>query len=253
MDTAPALPLLLAELTSDVMSELSTTARLLWLLLSAMPAEEPVRLNVPRLRLHLHAAFDHGASRSDVELAVLTLEDLGLIVTSAGQDGRERFRIGQRPQVSRRARHEPSTAPEPAPSDSVTAPQSAFIGTVGRERERDESESASESSALPPRPALDGPPPPFCPDHMPLGSGGVPCVVCGDLHRAYDIWKARRAHPEWAEQPQPTVPTPPSWQRGRHQPGPQQPPLFDRRPRFHPTGEPAPDPDPDDLYPLLPY
>src|SRR5690606_23647558 len=84
MDTALPLPLLLAELTSDTMSELSTTARLLWLILSSAPTEEPIRLNVPRLRLSLSAAFDHDATRGDVELAVLTLEDRGLIVTSVG-------------------------------------------------------------------------------------------------------------------------------------------------------------------------
>ena len=253
MDTAPPLPLLLAELTSDAMSELPKTARLLWILLSAMPTAEPVRLNIPRLRLNLSAVFDHDATRDDVELAVLTLEERGLIATSAGPDGRERFRIAQRPRTPHQPREEPPTAPQAPPTAAPQDGYSPFIETVGRERES-ESERA-ERETPPPRPVLTPPPPPFCPDHMPLGSGGIPCVVCADHTRAMKHWDQNRIHAaEWADQPRPQSPTPPAWQRGRRTPGTDdQTPLFGRQPRFHPTGEPEPEPDPDDPYTYLPY
>lgn len=253
MDTALPLPLVLAELTSDTMSELSTTARLLWLILSSAPTEEPLRLNVPRLRLTLSAAFDHDATRSDVELAVLTLEDRGLIVTSVGQAGRERYRLGQRPPVSRRARPEPSTASSQASGDPSTASQSSFIGTVGRESEKEGERESERAAPHRPRPALAPPPTPFCPDHMPMGSGGVPCVVCADHTRAMKFWDQNRIHADdWDGQPHPQSPTPPSWQRDQPSPpAPEQPPLFGRRPRFHPSDETDPGLDPDDIYNFL--
>ena len=248
MDTAPALPLLLAELTSDVMSELPLTARLTWILLSSKPTPVPVRLNMTRLRLHLSATFDLDASRDDVELAVLMLDEAGLIATSAGQDGRERYQIRCRPARVPDSPEPASTAPETA---AQTAPVDAFIGTVERAREKASESSASEPPRSRPRTTLAPPPPPFCHDHMPLGSGGVPCVACKDMTLANRHWELNRMHgAEWETQPRPEPPRP------HHTP--KQPTLFDdtdthedssrspefrRRPRFDVE-------DPDDPWPL---
>jgi len=213
MDTAPRLPRLLAELTSDSMTDLPTSARLLWILLSSRPpGPEPVRMNRGRIRAALLVTFGLDVTDDDIVLGVLMLEERGLIVTSAGHDGRERVRIARRPPTP----NDLDEAPDEPSSTGPTAPYqeapSERIAPVGRERER-ESESAREERAEPSRQAPGPPPPPFCPDHMPLGSGGVPCVACKDMTLANRHYELNRMNPQWADLPQHEAPAPPSWQR----------------------------------------
>ncbi|MGX9348137.1 hypothetical protein [Microbacterium sp. KNMS] len=164
---------MLAELTSETMLDLPMSARLLWTLLSSRPqTTEPQRLNLKRVKAAAFP-FDADVTVDTLMLDVLELEERGLLATSVGPDGRERYRILTRT---------PDT-PEP-PSQPA---HSKHIATVERERE---SERAREQEPPPHpirRPQLTAPAR-YCADHMPLGPGREPCVLCEQARLSTQLW-----------------------------------------------------------------
>ena len=256
MPTAPHQQPLLDELTSLKMLELPMSARLLWALLSSRPpAPEPLRLNLPRLKAAAFP-FDGTVTVDSLMIDVLLLEERGLLVTSVGDDGRERYRILSRPPVVAAMEQAPCPAPEPA----TQAAHSEHIASVVRERE---SEREGEGEPRPPaRPALT-PPARYCADHMPHGPGRERCVLCQQARLAGETWiqlvKAGITPP--ADLSQPPVDT----YAGHPKPEtlfdepshPQQypsDPAARRRPRFGPS-DPLNDPESQSYVPTdrLPY
>lgn len=239
MPTAPHLPPLLAELTSDAMLDLPMSARLLWSLLRSRPTSpEPLRLNLRRLKAAAFP-FDADVTVDSLMLDVLMLEERELIATSVGPDGRERYRVIA-----------PTTAPSTPTDPRSQAAPSGHIATVERESERESERARDEPPRPTPRPRLT-PPARYCADHMPAGPGRERCVLCQQARQAGEVWialvKAGETPP--ADLSQPPVDT-----YADRRPAPH-PTLFDtepprspeprgrRRPQFDVPRDPLDDPD----------
>lgn len=182
MPMAPHQPPLLDELTSETMLDLPMSARLLWALLSSRPqSPDPLRLNLKRLKAAAFP-FDGLVSVDSLMMDVLLLEDRGLIVTSVGEDGRERYQLLPRKQE---APWVPEGMWEGATAHASQPALSGHIASVVRERES-EGEGAREPRP-PARPDLTAPAR-YCADHMPDGPGREPCVLCQQARQAGEIW-----------------------------------------------------------------
>lgn len=223
----------LVSLTDVTMIELSMSARLLWVLLSARAtSSEPTRLNLRRVKAAAFP-FDPAVTVGSLEMDVLALEDAGFLSTMVGVDGRERYMV----HGLDAAEDEPPIVPyQPVPSRLI-----ASVGGGGSERGR---EGASEGATADPGSEIPPPhrpiPQRFCPRHRSgVGSGGVSCGECGDYRMEFTAFMVERQHRTV------TPPDPP-----RAEPVDEQPPLF-RRPRFRPTDAADTDEDPDDPWNLV--
>lgn len=256
MPTAPHPPHLLAELTSEAMLDLPMSARLLWVLLSSRPPGlEPLRLNLKRVKASAFP-FDAEVTVDSLTLDVLELEDRGLLATSIGRDGRERYRILVRDPVEPCAPQNPQEVAAGHASECPSQPaHSGRIATVERERE---GESAGEGE--PRRPAHSRPkltqPARYCADHLPLGPGRERCVLCEQARLSAKIWiefvrNGQTPPDDLSSPPVDTyadrAPSPPSTSTSGSTPGSR------RRPRFD-VLDPFDDPDSPEFLPGgLPY
>ncbi|MGO1267155.1 MAG: hypothetical protein ACTMIY_11030 [Microbacterium gubbeenense] len=248
---APHQPPLLDELTSETMLDLPMSARLLWALLSSRPqSPDPLRLNLKRLKAAAFP-FDGLVSVDSLMMDVLLLEERGLIVTSVGEDGRERYQLLPRKQE---APWVPKSLWETATELALQPAPSEHIASVVRERE---SEREGVREPRPPaRPDLT-PPARYCADHMPHGPGRESCVLCMQARQAGLVWLAfvKNGQTPPADLSAPPVdtyaeraPEPPSTPQAETSFG------FRRRPRFGPS-DPLSDPESSDYISTdhLPY
>lgn len=220
MSTGQHPALSLAELTSEAMTLLPLSARLLAVILKARSsAVEPTRLSLPQIKQRVFP-FDDAVTLDSLTLDVLMLEEAGILETFTAPDGRERYVMTDAP-----------ASADPLPENVTQDSSSGRIASVGREGE---SEGAREGAAAPRsgpgavRPA----PPRFCPEHRgSTGAGGESCVVCRDYRMEWTTWHLELTRGFTAPPATPPDPSP--------DPGP-------RRPRFRPTDGSA---DPDDPWP----
>lgn len=258
MHQAPHLPPLLAELTSDAMLDLPMSARLLWSLLTSRPASpEPLRLNLKRVKMAAFP-FDADVTIDSLSLDVLMLEERGLLTTSVGPDGRERYRILTRPTTAPTAPHSaPANPYEATPQHAAqTATQPAPSGHIASVERESESESTRETpeSRRPStrRPELT-PPARYCADHLPYGPGTEECLLCMQAREQSNIWLALVKN---GQTPPADLSIPPAEPNGHTrtttdtprspQSGPD--PHRRRRPRFGPP-DPMNDPESPDYIP----
>ena len=181
MNPAPRPQPLLVELTSETLSDLPMSTRLLWTILSSHPtATEPTRLNLKRIKAAAFP-FDAEVTVSVLEEGVLELEDRGLLETHAAPDGRERYRILTRTTTA-------SARAESAPTWETQLAPSRHIASVERESEREREQESERAPRRPtPRTSLT-PPARYCADHTPLGPGREPCVLCEQARIAAKTW-----------------------------------------------------------------
>lgn len=210
MNTGPHLQPSLASLTTEEMSLLPISARLLAVVLTMRSRpDELMRLSLPQIKQRVFP-FDEAVTIDSLTMDVLALEEIGFLSTLVDGEGRERYLI----------------APGASTERTAAVPHREHIATVGREGEE---RARDDARAVPPprRPSYRMPPPRFCPEHAPTnGSGGESCVECRDARMEWTTWHFEATHGVTPDAP--AQPAPPRAPR-------------DRRPRFRPATADEPD------------
>lgn len=159
------------EMTDEDLGELTAAARFLAVVLRMWADDEGrARLNFASLKGGVFANDDSTTQESLVE-DVIELERVGFMQSWIATDGKQYYAIAPRfhtPPEKPRA----SLLPPPPPS----GPNPDAVRVEGREGEGGAGEAPGD-------PTL---PPMFCPDHMPAGSGGVPCGPCRDARMVHE-------------------------------------------------------------------
>lgn len=176
MSTGRHLQVSLDELTDEDMMMLSSQVRFLALILHSRAEQTgTARLSLPVVKGR-YFPMDTTVSVDTLMTDVLELESVGFLTTFVGDDGLEHYRIERF---------------RPVGDGADPGRQRQFIASVGREKRERASEGAREA---PPRSRPAPPPPRFCAEHQPAGSGGEPCVKCQDCRMEFIAWNFERTH-----------------------------------------------------------
>lgn len=139
-------------------------------------------------------ANDMELTLEELEADILRLAEVGFLCLYTAADGREYFAIAPRfhaaPEKARISDLPPPPLSVRTPSGSPTDAVPVVERGEGEREERSEEPQGAPTGRHP-----EAGPPMFCPEHMPAGSGGVPCGPCRDarlVHEAH-VAQARRA------------------------------------------------------------
>ncbi len=172
------------EITDEDLGEMPREVRFTALVLRMWADDEGrARLNVRSLK---GAAFanDLGTSEDDLTMDVLKLEECGYLRTYVVGD-RQYYQVLPRFHTPPEKPKPSELPPPPPPGASGQHPDA--IPVEGREGESRERASEGPAGQHP-----DSLPPMFCTDHMPIGSGGVPCGPCRDARMVHEAELRRR-------------------------------------------------------------
>ena len=144
-------------------------------------------------------ANDETTSPEDVTNALLVLEDMGYLVTYRDPTrNRDLYAIAPRFHTLPDKPRPSEFAAPPVPTASRHRRDGVpVVGREGEEEREGQSEERARGAEREPRSRRhpDALPPMFCPEHMPSGSGGVPCGPCRDARMVHEA-AARARIPE---------------------------------------------------------
>ncbi len=177
------------EMQDEDLGEQTPTVRFVAIALRMLADDEGrARLNVRSIK---GQAFtnDQWTSEDVIETSVLVLEEIGFI-RSYVVAGRQYFQVTSRyhtpPEKPKRSEIPP---PPPLSEPSGRHPDGVPI----RGGEGGGGLPWGDTSGLDP----DDLPPSFCPEHMPSGSGGIPCGLCGDARMTHlAALRKKRSEPQ---------------------------------------------------------
>ncbi len=161
------------EMVDEDLGELSAATRFLAVVLRMWADDEGrARLNFASLKGGAFAN-DDTTTQESLLMGVIELERVGFMRSWIAPDGKQYYQV--RPRF-----HTPPEKPKasdlPAPPVEPSGPDPDAVPVEERAREGAEGE-APRGPALPPM---------FCPDHMPSGSNGEPCVKCRDYRMVHE-------------------------------------------------------------------
>lgn len=177
------------EFTDEDLGELPPRVRFLALVLRMWADDEGrARLNFQSIKGGAFANDDSTTPESLME-DVIALEAAGFMQSWIA-DGKQFYAISHRFHTPPEKPRASLLPPPPPPLDaSGSDPDGVRVEEEG-ERERREDRRGPRFSPSPDPET----PPMFCPDHMPAGSRGVPCVECRDARMVHEAWlRAQRS------------------------------------------------------------